>query len=132
MSGVCDVLLVDDEPVVCDAIGRVLAHEGVRVTSVPSAEVALAHPALASFRLVICDLMLPGASGIELTRAIRTLHPRIPVMAISGYATRENAERAQAAGAIGFLAKPFDIPELLALVRKALGTTSAAGKEKES
>jgi DNA-binding NtrC family response regulator len=132
MNAGWDVLVVDDEPVVCDAIVRVLEHEGIRVAVAPSAEAALAHPALATCRFVVCDLMLPGRSGLELTGAIRVLHPGLPVVVISGYATRENAERARGAGATAFLAKPFDIPELLALVRQALGTRGAAGKEKVS
>ena len=125
-----EVLVVDDEPVVCEALMRVLAHEGVRAAVAPSAEAALSHPALATCRLVVCDLMLPGRTGVDLTRAIRALRPWLPVVVMSGYATRHNEEQALEAGATAFLAKPFDIPELLAWVRHALGTTS--GKEKKS
>ncbi len=132
MSGRWDVLVVDDEPVVCDAIRRVLGQEGVSVATAPSAEAALAHPALATCRLVVCDLMLPGLSGLDLARAIRASRPALPVVVISGYATRENAARALDAGAAAFLAKPFDASELLDQVRRALGTPSAAGKESES
>jgi len=127
-----DVLVVDDEPVVCDAIVAVLSREAVRVAVAPSAEAALAHPALATCRLVVADLMLPGRSGIDLARAIRVLHPDLPIVVISGYATRQNAERALNAGVTAFLAKPFDASELLAVVRRALGAASVAGKEKES
>jgi DNA-binding NtrC family response regulator len=127
-----EVLVVDDEPVVCDAIGAVLAHEGVSMAVARSAEAALAHPALATCRLVVCDLMLPGRSGIDLARAIHVLHPALPIVVISGYATRENTTRALEAGAAAFLAKPFDAAELLRVVRSALGPPSAAGKEKES
>jgi len=131
MSGGWDVLVVDDEPVVCDAIRRVLDEEGRSVATVPSAEAALAHPALATCRLVVADLMLPGRSGLDLAGAIRALRPGLPIVVISGYATRENAARALAAGATAFLAKPFDTSELLDLVRRALGTPSVAGKEKQ-
>ena len=132
MNANWDVLVVEDEPVVCDAIVAVLSRDGVRAAVAPSAEAALAHPALASCRLVVTDLMLPGRSGIDLARAVRVLHPGLPIVVISGYATRENAERALEAGATAFLAKPFDVPELLAVVRRALGAPAAAGKEKES
>ena len=132
MKGDWDILVVDDEPVVCDAIVAVLAREGVRAAVAPSAEAALAHPALATCRLVVTDLMLPGRSGIGLTRAIRVLHPDLPIVVISGYATRQNSERALEAGATAFLAKPFDASEMLDLVRRSLGAPSVAGKEKES
>lgn len=131
MNGGWDVLVVDDEPVVCDAIGRVLGPEGVRVAVAPSAEAALAHAALATCRLVVCDLMLPGKSGLDLARAIRARRPGLPIVVISGYATRENEERALGAGATAFLAKPFDIAELLDLVRRSLGSPNVAGKENE-
>jgi len=132
MNGDWDVLVVEDEPVVCDAIVAVLGREGVRAVVAPGAEAALAHPALATCRLVVTELMLPGRSGIDLVRAIRMLHRDLPIVMISGYATRQNAERALETGATAFLAKPFDASELLAVVRRALGAPSVAGKEKVS
>ena len=124
-----DVLVVDDEPVVCDSIRLVLQHEGLTVASVADAESALAHPALATCRLVICDLMLPGHSGLEVVRSLRQRRPDLPVVLITGYATAGTAEQSLEAGATEFLAKPFDDTELLTLVRRALGQADHAGKE---
>ena len=58
----------------------------------------LSGPALAACRLVVCDLMLPGLSGLDLARAIHARRPGLPVVIISGYAIRQNAERALEAG----------------------------------
>lgn len=129
MTGHPDVLVIDDEPVVRDAVVRVLALESWSAECVGSAEEALAHPALAHCRLVVCDLMLPGLSGLELMSAIRARRAGLPVLAITGYATRDVAAEAVAAGATEFLAKPFDPDELLAKVRHVLGTGDDAGKE---
>jgi DNA-binding NtrC family response regulator len=132
MSARWDVLVVDDEPVVRDAVTRVLTEEGLRVACVASGEDALAHEALAECRLVICDLMLPGMPGLELMSAIRLRRPGTPILAITGYATGEVAARAASAGATTFLAKPFDHDELLDQVRRVLERTDVAGKETRS
>jgi CheY-like chemotaxis protein len=120
VNPICDVLVVDDEPVVCDAIQLVLRHQGLHVTHVSTAEAAFADPALQTCRLVICDMMLPGQSGLEAIRAMRRQRPALPIILITGYATAINLARSIEAGASAFLAKPFDDIELLDLVRHVL------------
>jgi len=129
MTPDCDVLVVDDEPVVTDAVRLVLREDGLAVTAVPDAEAALAHPDLAVCRLVICDLMLPGRSGLEALTAMRARRPDLPIVMITGYATPAHEEEVLAAGATAFLPKPFDDTELLTLVRRVLSPSGAAGKE---
>ena len=123
-----DVLVVDDEPVVRDAIRLVLGKEGWRVAVVHDLEAALAHPALESCRLVFCDLMLPGRSGFEAVPALRRRRPELPIVVVTGYATAENAAQALALGAIDFLAKPFDDEELLNRTRHALARVDVTDK----
>lgn len=121
MTDAWDVLVVDDEPVVREGIRLLLRAAGMRVALAADAESALAHPAVHDCRLVLCDLMLPGLSGIEFLQKIRTARPRLPVVMITGYGTVENEARAVEARASGFLAKPFTESELLDAVRRALG-----------
>jgi DNA-binding NtrC family response regulator len=121
MTDHCDVLVIDDEPVVTEAVRLVLRDAGYSVAAALDAESGLAHRALDTCRLVICDLMLPGHSGIEALRVMRERRPRLPIVMITGYATPEQAELARAAGATAFLPKPFDESELLTLVRHVLG-----------
>jgi CheY-like chemotaxis protein len=71
-------------------------------------------------RVVLCDLMLPGFSGFDLLERVTGELPGLPVILITGYATIENALRAFKKGAFDFLPKPFDVPELLGVVRRAL------------
>jgi DNA-binding NtrC family response regulator len=111
---------VDDEPVVGNGIRLLLREAGLRVATVADAETALAHPAARECRLVLCDLMLPGLSGIELLHKLRAARPNLPVVMITGYGTAENAARALEAGVSGFLPKPFTESELLDAVRHAL------------
>jgi len=129
MSATWDVLVVDDEAVIRDAVRLILGAEGWRVAGAEDAESALSHEALASCRLVLCDMMLPGQSGLEVVREVRRRRPEVPIVLITGYATAENATRAIEAGASAFLAKPFDDTELLNQVRSVLERTDDAGKE---
>lgn len=116
----CDVLVVDDEQVVRDGIRRILGASGYRVEVADDAATGLAHPALRSCRLVVCDLMLPDRMGTDLVREIRAARPDVSVVVITGYATSLNGAAALAAGADDFLPKPFDEEELLAVVRRAI------------
>ena len=130
--GTWDVLVVDDEEVVGDSIRLVLGAAGMRVAVARDAGSALAHPALATCKLVLCDLMLPDRPGTELVRAIRSRHPEVPVVVITGYATTIGNAQAMEAGATDFLAKPFDDGELLAVVWRALAAQASGPKERRS
>ena len=127
-----DVLVVDDEPVVRDGIRLVLKAAGMRVATADDARSAISHPASAVCRLVMCDLMLPDYSGIEVLRSLREARPDLPVVMITGYATSENHEMALEAGATDFLAKPFEESELLAVVRRALGGDEASSERRKA
>ncbi len=121
----CDVLVIDDEPVVRAAVRRVLEANGLSVATADDAASGLAHPAIAECRLVICDLMLPDRSGTEVLHELARRHPSLPVVLITGYATPDLAVRAREAGAAAFLAKPFEASELMACVRRAIADTAA-------
>ena len=117
----CDVLLIDDERVVRDAVTRVLEANGLHVETAADAESGLRHPALGACRLLLCDVMLPDRSGMEILHEVRDRRPGLPVVLITGYATPDLATRAREAGAAAFLAKPFEASELLQCVWGALG-----------
>jgi DNA-binding NtrC family response regulator len=132
MNGNWDVLVVDDEAVIRDAVRMILGSEGWRIAEAGDADAALAHEALADCRLVFCDMMLPGQSGLDLVREMRRRRPEVPIVLITGYATAENAARAIEAGASAFLAKPFDDIELLNHARPVLERADAGGREGRS
>src|SRR5690242_14814779 len=124
-----DVLVIDDEPVVRDAVRLVLGDAGYVVATAVDADTGLAHPALERCRLLLCDLMLPGTGGLEVLRRVRALRPALPVVMITGYATDANADLALQQGAAAFLAKPFDESELLQLVRQVLARAPRTGED---
>ena len=120
MSDSYDILIVDDEPVLIGATKRIFLPENLTVDDAPSADVALDKLQQRRYRLVLSDLMLPGAQGIELLQAIRKSRQDIPVVMITGYATLGSAIESFKNGAFDFLPKPFDVAELLAVTRRAL------------
>ena len=132
MAEAWDILIIDDEPVVCEAVRRVLGAEGLRVAGAGDGAAGLAHPAAATCRLVLLDLMLPDRPGTEVLRALRAVRPDLPVVVITGYATDASGRRALAAGASDYLPKPFEASELLAVVRRALRDRDAVPEEKRS
>lgn len=120
MRAAYDVLLVEDEAVVRAAVERILRPEGLTLDRVEDVDGALARLRRVEHRVVLSDLMLPGFSGFDLLERVTGERPQIPVILITGYATIENALQAFKKGAFDFLPKPFDVPELLGVVRRAL------------
>ena len=125
----CDILVIDDEPVVRQAIRRVLEANGLRVETADDATSGLGHPSLAACRVVLCDLMLPDRSGTEVLQELARRRPDLPVVLITGYATPDLAVRAREAGAAAFLAKPFEARELVDCVQRALAGSATTEEE---
>jgi len=71
--------------------------------------------------LLIADLRMPEMDGLSLIREARRLHPRLPVIIITGYSSESSAIQAVNLGVVGYLVKPFRIPHVLSAVAKALG-----------
>ncbi len=115
-----DVLIVEDEPVVQMAAQRVLNRAGITTDSAVDVDSAIAKMRADTYKLVLCDLKLPGSSGFELIDHTRTLTAAPEIVMITGYATLENALESFQLGAFDFIPKPFDPRELLGVVRRAI------------
>jgi two-component system response regulator PilR (NtrC family) len=115
-----DLLIVDDEASLRDFLTIVFEEEGCRVET--AATLADAHAALQKHEpdLVLCDLMLPDGSGLDLLRDVKAQNPSIAVVMITAHTSTKSAVEALKAGAHDYIAKPFDIDELKIIVRKAV------------
>lgn len=120
MSSAFDILMVEDDPVVQEAAARILRIEGLTVDRADDVSAALAMLRSAEHRVILTDLMLPGFSGFDLLDRLSSEQPQVPTILITGYATIENALHAFKHGAFDFLPKPFDVAELLGVVRRGL------------
>jgi two-component system response regulator PrrA len=110
------ILVVDDDPHIRSVILDVLADEGFVVASAADGRDALAQIAAAAPALVLLDLQMPVLSGWDVLRALRASQARVPVVLMSaGVRVREEAARLQAAG---YLAKPFALDDLVAVVER--------------
>ena len=115
-----DVLVVEDDRVVLSAVAGVCRSEGLEVDETINVEEAVARLYGSSYRLAIVDLMLPQESGFSLLRGARAARRAKATVVISGYATTLSALESFQLGAFDFLPKPFDVAELLGVVRRAL------------
>jgi DNA-binding response OmpR family regulator len=112
------ILLVEDEPLVAHMVRRMLERAGHQVDWAPSGEAALEKLGQA-YDLVVCDLVMPGISGLEVIRQVRA-QGSTPVLALSASVSAKSQSEAMAAGAQAFLGKPFEGQALLALVERLL------------
>jgi len=132
MADRCKILIVEDEPVVRHAAAKILRREGFEVEFAVECDTAL-EKLTQGFPVVLCDLKLPGYSGIEIVTAARDLCPESLIVMITGYATFENAIRAFHEGAFDFVPKPFDVAELLGVVFRAeMYREISAGSSRQS
>lgn len=117
------VLVVDDAPEMRRFLGAALAGEaGFRLLVAPDGKAALVTAMAERVDLVLLDLVMPGMDGLEVCRALKTLPPdhRPLVAMLTALATRRDRERAAAAGADAFIAKPVAVGALLEQIRLLL------------
>jgi DNA-binding NtrC family response regulator len=107
-EGPAQVLIVDDEPVILDVLGRILEKNGHQISKVLDAEAAVRLLYERAFHVVITDKNLPGISGLELLKQIKELSPETDVVMMTGYSSKEAAIEALNKGATQYIEKPFD------------------------
>jgi DNA-binding NtrC family response regulator len=115
------ILIVED-----DARYRALFRQVIETAGFVALEAASAEEATAIIQrecpsLVATDVRMPGASGIELLRKIREMHPDLPFLLVTAYADVRDAVYAMKLGAVDYLTKPVDLDEFVAAVRDVLG-----------
>jgi two-component system response regulator PilR (NtrC family) len=115
-----DLLIVDDEASLRDFLTIVFEEEGWSVEAAATLAEARAMILKKEPDLVLCDLMVPDGSGIDLLRDVKAANPSMAFVMITAYTSTKSAVDALKAGAFDYIAKPFDIEELKIIVRKAV------------
>ncbi|MBD3847355.1 MULTISPECIES: sigma-54 dependent transcriptional regulator [Bosea] len=114
------ILVVDDEERLADVLAAALEDLGYRATAVTSAQAALAELEQAHFDLVLTDLRLPVMGGRALLREARSRWPGKPVVVLTAFATVRDAVELVKEGAFDYIAKPFEMEDVAATIRRAL------------
>ncbi|MCC6993181.1 MAG: sigma-54-dependent Fis family transcriptional regulator [Deltaproteobacteria bacterium] len=118
------VLIVDDDPAMCELVEAGLTKRQFQVTSRTRAEDALELAAHQDFDVIVTDLQMAGMSGLELCQRILGTQPDIPVVLLTAHGSMETAIGAIRAGAYDFLAKPVDLELLSLTVTRAVAHRS--------
>jgi DNA-binding NtrC family response regulator len=114
------ILVVDDEPNACKVLARILDLSGYAAETALSGQEALQKARERFFEVVLLDLKLPDADGLELFRSIKAAHSETEVIVTTGNAAQETAVAALREGAFAFLPKPLDMDEVLATIKGLL------------
>jgi CheY-like chemotaxis protein len=120
------ILVVDDEPFVCDAVKMMLAFDGHDVVTANDAKQALETFDKSKFDLVITDFAMPGMKGDELAAAIKSRAPSQPVVMITAYAEMLQSSGKKMPGVDYLISKPF----LLEHLREAISSVLPAANHK--
>ncbi len=114
------VAVIDDEAIACREIGRGLAKDHYTIETFGDGNSALKKMLADPFDLILCDMKLPGMSGLEVLREVKTRNPMTEVIVFTGYGSVNTAVEAIQAGAFHFMTKPVKIDELRSLAARAL------------
>ena len=125
MSGKTVIHVVDDDAAMRDSLAFLLDVNGFQPKTYESANAFLSAAATGAASCVISDIRMPGLSGVELVRALKSRGEACPVILITGHGDVALAVEAMKAGAVDFIEKPFDDAALLSAIRAALDTRSA-------
>ena len=129
MSASPHIGIVDDDPALLKALGRLLRSQKLRTTAYASAEAFLANFESADLDCVILDVSMPGMSGLALQEQIHRRRPRLPLLFLSGQGSIPMSVQAMKSGAVDFLTKPVDQAELKTALNRALALGAEANQE---
>jgi two-component system, NtrC family, response regulator PilR len=119
------ILIVDDDQSVRDVLAIVFRKEGYRIDEAINAGDALKKLKNCEFDLIVSDIKMPDLSGIELLKKVKSIHPEMPFVLITAFASANDAVEAMKLGAADYITKPFDLDELRVTMDKILRKTSS-------
>ncbi len=123
-----NVLVVDDEPLICWALKRRFSDRDMYVHTVGNCVEALGELRTKQYGLVLLDIHLPDGNGLDLLRDIREISPETKVIVISADGAEQNRQRAFSGGAVQFIEKPFSINDITRVLESSFGEYSEKRK----
>ncbi len=111
------VLIIDDEPQVCEILVKYLEHIGYNTVTANNCNEVVLYFDKETPDIVFLDIFLPEVDGIRILRLLRKLEPKLPIVMISGLATVEMAQSTLEYGAFDYITKPFDYNRISDVLR---------------
>ena len=131
-AGMKPIWIVDDDQSIRFVLEKALAREALEVRSFTNTRDVLAALEHGTPQVLVSDIRMPGGSGLDLLSAVKQHHPSLPVIIMTAYSDLDSAVSAFQGGAFEYLAKPFDVPKAVELIRRALaeGLREEVGEER--
>ena len=115
-----NILVIDDELVMCEFLRDLLEDRGYAVNFVLSGNEGVKAFQQGSYDAVVCDLKMPDMDGIQVLERIRELDPDSVIIVITGYPSFETVQSALRLGAYDYITKPFNIEEISFVIKRAI------------
>lgn len=122
------ILVVDDDKLLCWALGRELQSPDYSSHVVETGTDAIAELKRTPYDIVLLDINLPDGSGLDLIREIKEVSPATKIIMMSADASEQNQKRAFEEGTLQFIEKPLDLPEIHSILRSTLGEHGSTRK----
>ena len=126
------ILVVDDEANIVSSLKEILSDEGYNVSGAQDGLNALDMIHSDPPDLLLLDVWVPGMDGIEVLKTVKTYHPEIEVLVMSGHGTIDTAVKATKLGAFDFIEKPFSMDSLIQSVKNALALKKKRPKKESN
>lgn len=131
MNKTTDILVIDDEHVIIDAVIKICSLDNYSVDTALDVKTATEKIIKNYYPIIICDIMMPDGNGFQILEEIRRKNFRSSLIMTTGYSTVENAVNSLYKGAIDFIPKPFTVDELLSSVYRANTYQKIKEKQKQ-
>jgi DNA-binding NtrC family response regulator len=125
-----NLLVVDDEEVICQACQRVFSRQGFEVEECIDPREGLNRATEKEYSAILLDIKMPGMDGIQFLEELRKTKPNVPVMIMTGYPSIPDAASAIRLGAADYISKPFTPEEITQAVQRMLVRRDSNGRNR--
>jgi DNA-binding NtrC family response regulator len=119
MAGKLEIMLLDDEPIVCDRLQEFLEKRSMSVESYYESQRAIERIKEKDFDVIVADLRMEGPTGIDVLNVVKQGGHKSEVIIITGYGSFESYREAELGGVYDFICKPFQMEDIYKLIKKA-------------
>lgn len=131
MNKTSDILVIDDEQVIIDAVIKICSLDNYSVDYALDVKTGIEKILKNYYPIIICDIMMPDGDGFQILDELHKKNISITLIMMTGYSTVENAVNSLYKGAVDFIPKPFTVDELLSSVNRATKYQKIKEKQKQ-